>query len=55
MEWENSRMDAQTERIPISAVGDAAWWTVNGCELFLAASMENRETPFFLIMGILRT
>jgi hypothetical protein len=55
-EWngETRQWDAQTERIPISAVADAAWWTVDGCELFLAASKEDRETPFFLILGILR-
>jgi hypothetical protein len=44
--------DTKSKRIPI--VPDrVAWWKVGNRELFLATSKEDRETPFFLVVGAL--
>ncbi|NQT17094.1 MAG: hypothetical protein HQ582_30335 [Planctomycetes bacterium] len=45
--------DAEDEfdAIPLCGVFPAAIWQVAGCELFLAVSHEDRETPILLAIG----
>lgn len=38
--------------IPLCGVSPAATWEVNGAELFLAVSHEEREAPYLLAIGV---
>ncbi|QDU07531.1 hypothetical protein [Gimesia aquarii] len=46
-----SKVEDEFETIPLCGVYPAATWEVEGMELFLAISHEDRETPMLLAIG----
>ncbi len=46
-----AKKEDEFNKIPLCGVYPAATWEVNGAELYLAVSHEERETPYLLAIG----